>query len=284
MADGKTGTPSKRFTETSFDKFTNKTIVRWVDPMNDKLLGSPWVGTFWAKNQAQQSFGTGYTASLDANLTLNLGLVESPGQSQLKIYYQLQTLNNMSLSSGRMIVNLDEHTNVNLNAVNTNIKFTHGNHLRAPFWQEEGYYILSKAQLKTICEANTIALRLAGSSDYIEPDKTDALKFQFMCRSFVMEVFDDHTYDAWINKLVPAGSEGYEGAGCVTFVGYPIAWFIFPVGFFMGLYLMFKPRFDLNDKMKFAFSPFYRINGLIISGIAVYQFMLYAREFHWFGL
>ena len=117
MADGKTGTPSKRFTETSFDKLTNKTIVRWVDPMNDKLLGSPWVGTFWAKNQAQQSFGTGYTASLDANLTLNLGLVESPGQSQLKIYYQLQTLNNMSLSSGRMIVNLDEHTNVNLQII-----------------------------------------------------------------------------------------------------------------------------------------------------------------------
>ena len=54
-------------------------------------------------------------------------------------------------------------------------------------------------------------MRVSGDSSYIELKDKGLLKFNFMCRSFYADLYEDSSYDEWINSIIPPGS---ENKGC----------------------------------------------------------------------
>jgi hypothetical protein len=56
--------------------------------------------------------------------------------------------------------------------------------------------------LKTIFESKQIEVRVSGGSTYFELKDDGLLKFQFMCKSFYSDLFNDSSKNEWINNTV----------------------------------------------------------------------------------
>lgn len=195
----------KRFLKKEFDKFKNSTVTKWIDPLPHKALGNnKWEIYAWEKK-----FGYGKD-SYTSNLGLQLRHVKTPDLDSLLINYSYYSKTWMFLGKGSMIINLDGVDNITLNPNETNTKVGEFGDTRI---SEYGYYDITKEQLKQICDAKEIFVRVNGGSSYLELEGKGLLKFQFMCRSFYADMYDDNSYDEWINSIVPPGTEG-KGGGC----------------------------------------------------------------------
>lgn len=191
-------TSTKRFTHTKFDKFKNQTDTNWIDPLLDKLVGKKWGIYFWELSHSGQA---------SSSLGLGLRNVKSPDIDSILIDYRYHSNNWLFLGNGNMIINLDGVDNVTLSPHESEKEVRDGGRI-----QEIGFWNITKDNLKKVCDAKTISVRISGDTTFFELEGKGLLKFQFMCRSFYADLFDDSSYDQWINSIIPPGSEKSKGA------------------------------------------------------------------------
>lgn len=195
-------TTSKRFISQNFDKFKNRTDTNWVDPQSGKVFGAKWDTWFW-----ELSSGYGEDRST-SSLGLGLRHVKTPDIDSIVIDYRYYSKDWIFLRNGTMIINLDGVDNITLEPHESDTDVRDGGNI-----QEVGFWSISKDDLKKVCDAKTISVRISGGSSYFELKDKGLLKFQFMCRSFYADLFDDNSYNDWINSIIPPGSEK-KGGGC----------------------------------------------------------------------
>jgi hypothetical protein len=175
-----------KYTSDKFDKFKDRTDTSWVDP-NNKVFGGPWGTWFWEIESS--------------SLGLGLRHVKVANSDSLVIDYRYYSKDWMFIRSGGMIINIDGK-NINLDSIDTNGDVRDGGRIN-----EVGYFRITKENLKLICDGENIAVRISGDSTYIELKDKGLLKFQFMCRSFYSDFYNESIYDDWLNKIIPPGSE-----------------------------------------------------------------------------
>lgn len=195
-------TQEKRFIFKQFDKFNNKTTTRSSDPFAGKLFGAKW------EDNWKIELGSGQD-SYSAWCNLQLRHVKTPDIDSLLIDYRYRDKNWMFLRNGNMIVNIDGVDNLTFNPQETETDVTNG-------IKEFGFYSITKEELKLICDAKEIAVRISGASTHFELEGKGLLKFQFMCRSFYADMYEDSSYDEWINSIVPPASEKKGGCFIAT--------------------------------------------------------------------
>jgi hypothetical protein len=179
---------SKRFIIQSFDKFKNRTDTRWNDPKLSKVFGEDLYPAY---------------------LSLDIRHVKTPEIDSIVIDYVYVSDKWMFLRNGTIIVNLDGVENIELTPYESHTDVRNGG-----ICNEIGFYDISKENLKKICDANSIAIRVSGRSSNLEIKDKSLLKFRFMCRCFYAYLYDDHSYDTWIDSIIPPGSETKSEGGC----------------------------------------------------------------------
>lgn len=189
---------SKRFIEQSFDKFKNRTDTKW------KSFSSSALGDY-----AFYSFQYGSNPYKNMMLFLDLRHVKSPELDSLVIDYHFHSNDWMFLRDGNMTINLDNVENIILQPHESSTNVEVGGKIN-----EKGFWSLNKDELKKICDAKSISVRITGGSSYFELEGKGLLRFQFMCRSFYKDLYDDNSYDVWINSICPPGSEKKSNSGC----------------------------------------------------------------------
>lgn len=194
---------SKKFISQSFDEIKNQTETIWSDPQLGKLIGAKWDSNNW-----EISVGAGKKRS-SSKLSLRLRHIKTPETDSIFIDYHYKANDWMSLIDGTMFLNLDGVYNLELKPHESFTDIRNG--VRC---NELGFYKISQDDLKKICDANTIDLKVSGASSNIEVKGKGLLKFQFMCRSFYSALYDDNSYDSWINSIIPPGSEAKKEGGC----------------------------------------------------------------------
>ena len=196
-------TTSKRFTNQNFDKFKNRTDTNWIDPQSGKLIGAKWDRNW------EMTIGYGEDRSTQ-KFNLKLRHVKTPDIDSIVIDYDWFAKDWFFVRDGKLIANCDGVENIELDPheSDTSVGKYGGTSV-----EEIGFYNISKEQLKRICDAKTLAVRVSGGSSYFELEGKGLLKFQFMCRSFYSDLFDDSSYNDWINSIIPPGSEK-KGGGC----------------------------------------------------------------------
>lgn len=193
----------KRFLKKEFDKFKNHTVDIWENPISEKAFGdNKWKNYMW---EMETGYGEDKTTS---QFDLQLRHLKAPDLDALLIYYFYYSNEWMFLREGRLIINIDGVDNIELKPVEIESDVSGGGRVK-----ERGFYTISKEQLKQICDAKEVAVRVSGKTSYFELKDKGLLKFYFMCRSFYAEIYDDNSYDEWINSIVPPGTEG-KGGGC----------------------------------------------------------------------
>lgn len=267
MSETQIQTSIPRFTTKTYDKFKERTDIRWKDPMGGRLLGVKWAPTFWVLMN-----GDGSKVFTD-KLSMNMRYSKFPGAEAIIIDYDYRGIDWKFIRDGNITINLDDVENIVLDPYESDTE-TVNDEVNAVHVVEIGYWSLTKEQLKKICDAKKIDVRVTGSAQYMDVKGTgNLLKFQFMCRSFYAEVFNDHSYDAWINTVIPAGSEELKDKAWYLVVGYLCFWFLFPVTFGIGAYLLLARKKFSDGQKKPAFSATYRINGAIMMIVALAVFI-----------
>lgn len=191
-----------RFTYSSFDKFTDKTTIKWKDP----LLGKVW-GAKWDMYIYELSYSVGGT-SFRATFDLTLRMVKINGVESLVFDYKYRSSDWIFLKNGNLIVHIPGGENIVLQPHESNTDVRDGGKIT-----EVGYYQISKEDLKTIADGENLSVRVSGDSKAFELEEKGLLKFQFMARSFYADVYEDSTYDAWIDSVVGSRSSGTAASG-----------------------------------------------------------------------
>lgn len=194
---------SKRFISQNFDKFLNKTETKWIDPESRKTIGAKW-GLNW-----ENTIGYGEDKSSQI-FNLKLRHIKTPTIDSLVIDFHFFANDWFFLRDGKIIINCNSIENIELKPhdSNTSVGKYGGSRI-----EEIGFYNISKEQLKRICDANTIAVKVSGANNFFELEGKGLLKFHFMCRSFYSELFEDSSYNQWINSIVSPMSNKRVG-GC----------------------------------------------------------------------
>lgn len=191
----------KRFIRKNFDKFKNRTDTRWTDPEDSKLFRTKWGLSFW---ELSSGYGENRYTS---DIFLELRHVKTPDLDSIVIDYRYYSNDWMFLKNGEMIINIDGLDNIDLAPHESDTDVKDGGRIK-----EIGFYNITKEQLKQICDAKEISVRISGKSSYFELKDKGLLKFHFMCRSFYADLYEDSSYDEWINSIIPPRSE--EKGGC----------------------------------------------------------------------
>lgn len=198
-------TQEKRFIYKKFDKFKNRTDTNWKDPLLGKVFGGKWSMWIWEMN-------SGYGEDrYSSSLSLKLRHVKTPDLDSMVIDYTYYSKDWMFLRNGNMIINIDGVDNVNLAPHESDTDVRDGGRIT-----ENGFYNITKEQLKQICDAKEISVRISGGSSYFELEDKGLLKFHFMSRSFYADLYEDSSYDEWINSIIPPGSEKKGGCFIAT--------------------------------------------------------------------
>jgi hypothetical protein len=199
-------TQEKRFINKNFDKFKNRTDTSWKDPQLGKVFGAKW--------EKNWSMDVGYGEDKSTQqFNLKIRHVKSPELDSIVFDYDWWAKDWFFVRNGKMIVNIDGIDNIELepHESDTSVGKYGGSKV-----QEIGFYNISKEQLKQICDAKEISVRISGGSSYFELEGKGLLKFNFMCRSFYADLYEDSSYDEWINSIIPPGSEKKGGCFIAT--------------------------------------------------------------------
>jgi len=207
---------NNRFIKQEFDKFNNKTTTTLL-----------WPGKF-SKNYISFWFNKGSSDLPDykgMELDLTMRHIKTPDLDVTLIDYIYIGGDWMFLRNGKMIINIDGTENINLecNESNTEVGVGFRNAVC-----EIGYYQISKEELKKVCEAKEVEVRVSGDSSYHainnKPNQENSEKtilpgdkFLFMCRAFYGGLYDDASYNAQLEAIIPIGSENAKApssGGC----------------------------------------------------------------------
>jgi hypothetical protein len=201
-----TNATPKRFTTQTFDKFNNRTDTEWVDPFkgNYDEKKTPWMWPFY---------------HIPSHLVLysKLRQVKTPDRTSIVIDYDIKAKDWFFARNGKMIINLDGVENIELEPHESNTEVGVG--YDKTDIQEVGFWSITQDELFRVCKAKNIGVRISGGSSYVDLKDREVLKFQFMCRSFLSEVYNDNTFDEFINSIaspsIIANSARSSGsAGC----------------------------------------------------------------------
>lgn len=202
---------TKRFIKQDFDKFKDKTTtaLSWPGAFTKQFV-SYWI-----------SSGTSFKGF---EISLSIRNVKSPDHDLLIIDFTYLGHDWFFFRNGNMIINIDGKENITLEAteLNTEVGVGYRNAVT-----EIGFYLLTKEELKKVCDAKSIEVRITGESirhaltnepnqKNVEKGILPADKFLFMCRAFYSGLYEDSSYSEWLNTIVPIGSEDKKpnGAGC----------------------------------------------------------------------
>jgi hypothetical protein len=127
----------------------------------------------------------------------------------------------MFLRNGNMIINIDGVENITLECHESNTEVGVGYKNAC---MEVGFYQITKEQLKKVCDAKEVEVRISGGSSYHsidnKPDQKyteDSIlpgdKFIFMCRAFYSGLYDESSYNSQIQAIIPIGTENDQVAG-----------------------------------------------------------------------
>jgi len=210
-------TSTTRFIEKDFDKFNNKTTtkLKWPGKFSKKYI-SLWYNA--------GSSGIEDYKGLELDLTLRH--VKTPDLDIILIDYVYLGGDWMFLRNGKMTINIDGTENLNLecNESNTDVGVGFRNAVC-----EIGYYPITKEDLKKVCDAKEVEVRVSGSNSYHainnKPNQENCEKtilpgdkFLFMCRAFYAGLYDDDSFNAELESIIPVGSENEKapssGGGC----------------------------------------------------------------------
>lgn len=202
-----------RFTSSEFDKYTNKTTIKWNDPLHGKMWAK------WDYYIYELSYKVG-DKSFRATCTLTPRMVKVGNVESIVFDYNYSSSDWIFLRNGNLIVHIPGGQNITLLPTESDTKVFSGN------VEEYGYYQVSKEELKAIADAENISVRLSGDSTAFELKEKALLKFQFMARSFYADVYEDSSYDPWIESIVgnktatksSNGSGGSSNFGCTGIV------------------------------------------------------------------
>lgn len=207
--------PNKRFIKQDFDKFKDKTTTDLVYPSKfTKRYISVWFNAGSSDVKDYKGF----------EMSFSMRHVKAPDLDIALIDYLYLGADWFFLRNGHMIINIDGTENMTLEPHESNTDVGVGYYNAV---QEIGFYQITKEQLKKICDAKTIDVRVAGGNSYheinnkanqenVEKSILPGDKFLFMCRAFYSGLYDDSSYSEWLNTIVPVGSENKKapGGGC----------------------------------------------------------------------
>jgi len=208
---------NQRFIEQTFDKFTDKkeTTLKWPAKFSKQYY------KFW--------FNAGDSDIKDykgLELDLTMRHVKTPDLDALLIDYTYLGADWMFFRNGSMVINLNGTKNITLECHESNTEVGVGFY-NACF--EVGFYRISKEDLKKVCDAKELEVRMSGGSSYHaisnkagQENTEQAIlpgdKFLFMCRAFYAGLYDVDIYNAQLEEVIPLGSENVKapgaGAGC----------------------------------------------------------------------
>jgi hypothetical protein len=172
-----------RFTETCFDKFENVTITEWICPKADVLFGEyNWM------NKGQTIVET---------FNLVLRRIKDSEFEELVIDYYWFGAELFFFNSGSLIINCDNKENLRLIADDEDTR-----EFVSPGWEMSGSYEITIEDLRKVCNAEKIEIRVSEERYSFELEGKGLLKFQLMCRSFLSEVFNEKLHDDWVNSLL----------------------------------------------------------------------------------
>ena len=205
----------KRFISQDFDKFKNSATTKLVWPAKfSKRYTEIWVD----KNKYED---TSIRDWIGMSLDLTLRHVKTPEIESCLIDYFYLGANWMFIRNGNMIINIDGVENITLepHESDTEVGVGHRNAIA-----EVGYYTISKENLKRVCDAKAVEVRISGSSSYHvinnEPDQDSSEKtilpgdkFLWMCRAFYAGLYEDSSYNEQIEAVIPIGTENEKPAG-----------------------------------------------------------------------
>lgn len=207
---------NKRFIEQDFDKFNNKTTTKLV-----------WPSKF-SKKYISLWFNAGDSTVKDykgMELDFTLRNVKTPDLDVTLIDYMYLGGDWMFLRHGKMIINIDGTENITLECHESDTEVGVG--FRNAVC-EVGYYSITKEELKKVCDAKQVEVRVGGNSSYHvinnEPNQKNSEKsilpgdkFIFMCRAFYAGLCDDSSYNSQIEAAIPIGTENAKApssGGC----------------------------------------------------------------------
>ncbi|HAQ71564.1 MAG TPA: hypothetical protein DCR48_11375 [Flavobacteriales bacterium] len=207
---------NKRFIKQDFDKFNNKSTSELVWPTK---FSKKYISIWW---NAGDSTVKDYKG-MEIDLTLRH--VKTPDIETCLIDYMYLGGDWMFLRNGNMIINLDGTENIKLEAKESNTDVGVG--FRNAVC-EIGFYSISKEELKKVCDAKEVEVRVGGANSYHSIANSDQKnseksilpgdKFLFMCRTFYAGLYDDSSYSSQIEAIIPVGTENAKapaaGGGC----------------------------------------------------------------------
>ncbi len=177
-----------KFTTQSFDKFKQSRTTIWINPIS----GSKWTVNWNDKR--------GYGDDIkNSSLNLDLRYVETKEMKAILIDYYWLAHDWIFIRNGKLIVRCNDEYNIDLipQEIDTEVGVFGGTRV-----SERGFYIINEEQLKAIFKATKIEVRISGGNEYIELKDDGLLKFQFMCKSFYSELFNDSSQNEWINSTI----------------------------------------------------------------------------------
>jgi len=201
----------KQFITEEFDKFNDKKTVKikWPPAINN---------TFYKMWFDAKSYGSTISDWKGMEWRLNMRYVKTPDIETCVIDYYYHGGDWLFIRDNEMIINLDSGENIKIIAqeTNTEVGVTHRRNIL-----EAGYYVISKEQLKKICDSKSVEVKLGGSKGYHilnnEPnqehaskDLLPANKFLFMCRAFYSGVYNDNSYSNQLGSVVEESEKNFE--------------------------------------------------------------------------
>ena len=147
---------------------------------------------------------------------------------------------------------------------------------------EEGYWRISREELKQICDAEYIAIRITAGSEYWELEEDIALfKFRFMCRSFYQSILGDYTYSDWLEAIVPEGTEGQSDGALLIVIGYVFS-FLLPVALIIGGYICISRQENFDGEKVSKYSRKARMHAIAMMVMSILLFLWFTRS-RWTG-
>lgn len=241
-----TQTNTHRFIKRTFDKFndSNITELKWPAKFTNKFFSLTLEGR---------------------ELCLTLRHLQMPTIDALVLDYIYHSTEWLFLRHGNMIINIDDRENITLQPTEADTDVRDGGNIT-----ERGYYSITKEQLKKICDAQKVAIKVSGQATYLIIDEntkrgTDIsispdAKFLFMCRAFYAGMYNDTTYEPALEKAIPVGQENkgtFSGpVKLLMFIGTVLPFVILyfggvgPFAIYFVLYFLFLIGFLAIARMK----------------------------------
>jgi len=215
---------SESFVEVTYDKFEDKQVTRFIWPDTLDSLFFSNLETFVEVDEVDEDFedeiddevadeveevveATGFS------LYLTLRHVKMSEVDSIVFDYIYQGADWGLVRDGKFIIRINDEINIPLEPAESDNSDGIGSYNGV---QEVGYYIIGTEELKAICDAESIEMKITGGKfevylDYSVVEEGSAVtivdKFLFLCRGFYAGLYDDDSYLQFSQEILQASLE-----------------------------------------------------------------------------